>query len=124
MVFKRIDRNQARVRRHIRLRKKLSGTAERPRLSVYKSLHHIYAQIIDDVQGRTLLSASTVDPEIRSQVNGYGGNIESAKVVGKILAQKAKEKGITKVVFDRGGYKFHGRVAALAEAARENGLEF
>lgn len=124
MVFKKIDRNQARVRRHIRLRKKLSGTAERPRLSVYKSLHHIYAQIIDDVQGRTLLSASTVDPEIRSQVNGYGGNIESAKVVGKILAQKAKEKGITKVVFDRGGYKFHGRVAALAEAARENGLEF
>ncbi|NLW59563.1 MAG: 50S ribosomal protein L18 [Firmicutes bacterium] len=123
-MFKRIDRNQARVRRHIRLRKKLSGTAERPRLSVYKSLHHIYAQIIDDVQGRTLLSASTVDPEIRSQVNGYGGNIESAKVVGKILAQKAKEKGITKVVFDRGGYKFHGRVAALAEAARENGLEF
>lgn len=124
MVFKKIDRNQARVRRHIRLRKKLSGTAERPRLSVYKSLHHIYAQIIDDVQGRTLLSASTVDPEIRSQVNGYGGNIESAKVVGKILAQKAKEKGINKVVFDRGGYKFHGRVAALAEAARENGLEF
>lgn len=123
-MFKKIDRNQARVRRHIRLRKKLSGTAERPRLSVYKSLHHIYAQIIDDVQGRTLLSASTVDPEIRSQVNGYGGNIESAKVVGKILAQKAKEKGITKVVFDRGGYKFHGRVAALAEAARENGLEF
>lgn len=123
-MFKRIDRNQARVRRHIRLRKKLSGTAERPRLSVYKSLHHIYAQIIDDVQGRTLLSASTVDPEIRSQVNGYGGNIESAKVVGKILAQKAKEKGINKVVFDRGGYKFHGRVAALAEAARENGLEF
>lgn len=123
-MFKKIDRNQARVRRHIRLRKKLSGTAERPRLSVYKSLHHIYAQIIDDVQGRTLLSASTVDPEIRSQVNGYGGNIESAKVVGKILAQKAKEKGINKVVFDRGGYKFHGRVAALAEAARENGLEF
>ena len=124
MVFKRIDRNEARVRRHIRLRKKLSGTTERPRLSVYKSLHHIYAQIIDDVQGRTLLSASTVEPEVRTQLNGYGGNIESAKLVGKLIAQRAKDKGITKVVFDRGGYKYHGRIAALAEAARENGLEF
>jgi large subunit ribosomal protein L18 len=123
-VFKRIDRNEARVRRHIRLRKKLSGTAERPRLSVYKSLHHIYAQLIDDVQGKTLLSASTVDPEVRTQINGYGGNIESAKLVGKLIAQKAQDKGIKQVVFDRGGYKFHGRVAALAEAARENGLEF
>ncbi|HHT05479.1 MAG TPA: 50S ribosomal protein L18 [Hydrogenispora sp.] len=123
-MFKRIDRNEARVRRHIRLRKKLSGTAERPRLSVYKSLHHIYAQLIDDVQGKTLLSASTVDPEVRTQINGYGGNIESAKLVGKLIAQKAQDKGIKQVVFDRGGYKFHGRVAALAEAARENGLEF
>ncbi|HHW11557.1 MAG TPA: 50S ribosomal protein L18 [Firmicutes bacterium] len=123
-MFKRIDRNEARVRRHIRLRKKLSGTTERPRLSVYKSLHHIYAQIIDDVQGRTLLSASTVEPEVRTQLNGYGGNIESAKLVGKLIAQRAKDKGITKVVFDRGGYKYHGRIAALAEAARENGLEF
>ncbi len=123
-MFKRIDRNEARVRRHIRLRKKLSGTAERPRLSVYKSLHHIYAQLIDDVQGKTLLSASTVDPEVRTQINGYGGNIESAKLVGKLIAQTAQDKGIKQVVFDRGGYKFHGRVAALAEAARENGLEF
>lgn len=123
-MFKRIDRNEARVRRHIRLRKKLSGTAERPRLSVYKSLHHIYAQLIDDAQGKTLLSASTVDPEVRTQINGYGGNIESAKLVGKLIAQKAQDKGIKQVVFDRGGYKFHGRVAALAEAARENGLEF
>lgn len=123
-MFKRVNRNEARVRRHVRLRKKLSGTTERPRLSVYKSLHHIYAQIIDDVQGKTLLSASTVDPEIRAQVNGYGGNIESAKVVGKFIAQRAQDKGIKQVVFDRGGYKFHGRVAALAEAARENGLEF
>ncbi|NLC53417.1 MAG: 50S ribosomal protein L18 [Firmicutes bacterium] len=123
-MFKRVDRNEARVRRHIRLRKRMSGTTERPRLSVYKSLHHIYAQLIDDVQGKTLLSASTVDPEVRTQLNGYGGNIESAKLVGKLIAQKAKDKGITQVVFDRGGYKFHGRVAALAEAARENGLEF
>ena len=93
-------------------------------MSVYKSLHHIYAQLIDDVQGKTLLSASTVDPEVRTQINGYGGNIESAKLVGKLIAQKAQDKGIKQVVFDRGGYKFHGRVAALAEAARENGLEF
>ena len=123
-MFKRIDRNEARVRRHIRLRKKLSGTAERPRLSVYKSLHHIYAQIIDDVQGKTLLTASTVDPEIRAQVKGYGGNVESAKVVGKVIAERAQAKGIKEVIFDRGGYNYHGRVAALAEAARENGLEF
>ena len=123
-MFKRANRNEARVRRHVRLRKNLSGTTERPRLSVYKSLHHIYVQIIDDVQGKTLLSASTVDPEIKSQVKGYGGNIESAKLVGKMIAQKAQDKGIKQVVFDRGGYNYHGRVAALAEAARENGLEF
>ncbi|HEY8393088.1 MAG TPA: 50S ribosomal protein L18 [Capillibacterium sp.] len=123
-MFKKADRNEARVRRHVRLRKKLAGTAERPRLSVYKSLHHIYAQIIDDVEGKTLLSASTVDPEIREQVKGYGGNVESAKLVGKVIAQRAQAKGIKQVVFDRGGYDYHGRVAALAEAARENGLEF
>ncbi|NLY90998.1 MAG: 50S ribosomal protein L18 [Firmicutes bacterium] len=123
-MFKRANRNEARVRRHIRLRKKLAGTSDRPRLSVYKSLHHIYAQIIDDVQGKTLLSASTVDPEIRSQVDGYGGNVESAKLVGKLIAERAQAKGIKQVVFDRGGYDYHGRVAALAEAARENGLEF
>ena len=96
-MFRRIDRNEARVRRHIRLRKKLSGTAERPRLSVYKSLHHIYAQLIDDVQGKTLLSASTVDPEVRTQINGYGGNIESAKLVGKLIAQKHRTKGLNKL---------------------------
>lgn len=123
-MFKRANRKEARVRRHVRLRKKLSGTTERPRLSVYRSLHHIYVQIIDDVEGKTLLSASTVDPEVRTQLNGYGGNIEGAKVIGKLIAQKAQEKGIKKIVFDRGGYDFHGRVAALAEAARENGLEF
>jgi large subunit ribosomal protein L18 len=123
-VFKRANRKEARVRRHVRLRKKLSGTTERPRLSVYRSLHHIYVQIIDDVEGKTLLSASTVDPEVRAQLNGHGGNIESAKVIGKLIAQKAQEKGIKKIIFDRGGYDYHGRVAALADAARENGLEF
>jgi large subunit ribosomal protein L18 len=81
-------------------------------------------QIIDDVEGKTLLSASTVDPEVRAQLNGHGGNIESAKVIGKLIAQKAQEKGIKKIIFDRGGYDYHGRVAALADAARENGLEF
>ncbi len=123
-MFKRANRNEARVRRHVRLREKLAGTADRPRLSVYKSLHHIYAQIIDDVQGKTLLSASTIDPEVRTQVDSYGGNVESAKIVGKLIAERAQAKGIKQVVFDRGGYNYHGRVAALAEAARENGLEF
>ena len=123
-MFKRANRKEARVRRHVRLRKKLSGTTERPRLSVYRSLHHIYVQIIDDVQGQTLLSASTVDPEVRAQLNGHGGNIEGAKAIGKLIAQKAQDKGIKKVIFDRGGYDYHGRVAALADAARENGLEF
>ena len=123
-MFKKANRKEARVRRHLRLRKKLSGTTERPRLSVYRSLHHIYVQIIDDVQGKTLLAASTVDPEVRAQVNGYGGNIESAKVVGKLIAQKAQDQGIKQVIFDRGGHDYHGRVAALADAARENGLEF
>jgi len=123
-VFTRANRKEARVRRHVRLRKKLSGTTERPRLSVFKSLHHIYAQVIDDVQGRTLLSASTVEPEIRKQLNGYGGNVESAKLIGKIIAERAQAQGIKKVVFDRGGHIYQGRIAALAEAARENGLEF
>ncbi len=123
-MFTRANRKEARVRRHVRLRKKLSGTTERPRLSVFKSLHHIYAQVIDDVQGRTLLSASTVEPEIRKQLNGYGGNVESAKLIGKIIAERAQAQGIKKVVFDRGGHIYQGRIAALAEAARENGLEF
>lgn len=123
-MFKRANRKEARVRRHVRLRKELSGTAERPRLSVFKSLHHMYAQIIDDVQGKTLLSASTIDPEIRKELKGYGGNIESAKLIGKTIAQQAQTQGIKQVVFDRGGHVYQGRVAALAEAARENGLEF
>ncbi len=124
MVFNRPNRREARIRRHVRLRKELSGTTERPRLSVFKSIHHIYVQIIDDVQGKTILSASTLDPEVKKEIKGSGGNIESAKIVGKVIAQRAQAKGIKQVVFDRGGHIYHGRVAALADAARENGLEF
>jgi large subunit ribosomal protein L18 len=123
-MYKRPQRNEARLRRHVRLRKKVSGTAERPRLSVFRSLHHIYAQVIDDIQGVTLVSASTVEPEIRQKVGSKGGNIEAAKVIGTAIAQKALEKGIKQVVFDRGGQIYHGRVKALASAARESGLEF
>jgi large subunit ribosomal protein L18 len=123
-MYKRPKRNEARIRRHVRLRKKVSGTTERPRLSVFRSLHHIYAQIIDDIQGVTLVSASTVEPEIRKQITMNGGNIEAAKIIGTKVAQKALEKGIKQVVFDRGGQIYHGRVKALATAAREGGLEF
>jgi large subunit ribosomal protein L18 len=123
-MYKRPRRSEARIRRHVRLRKKISGTTERPRLSVFRSLHHIYAQIIDDIQGVTLVSASTVEPEIRQQITGNGGNIEAAKMIGVLIAQKALEKGIKQVVFDRGGQIYHGRVKALAAAAREGGLEF
>jgi large subunit ribosomal protein L18 len=119
-VIKRKDSNVARVRRHARVRKHLSGTPERPRLCVFRSLNHIYAQIIDDTKGITLVSASSLDKDF----NGYGGNIEGAKAVGNMVAKKALEKGIKAVVFDRGGYIYHGRVAALAEGAREGGLEF
>ncbi|MGD8400300.1 MAG: 50S ribosomal protein L18 [Bacillota bacterium] len=123
-MYKRTRRNEARIRRHVRIRKKVSGTAERPRLSVFRSLHHIYAQIIDDMLGVTLVSASTVEPEVRRQITGNGGNIEAAKMIGALIAQKALEKGIKQVVFDRGGQIYHGRVKALATAAREGGLEF
>ncbi len=112
--------NVARLKRHQRVRKNISGSAERPRLNVYRSLNHIYAQIIDDTKGITLVSASSLDKDF----NGYGGNIEAAKAVGNSVAKKALEKGIKAVVFDRGGYIYHGRVAALAEGAREGGLEF
>ena len=112
--------NVARIKRHQRVRKNISGTAERPRLNVYRSLSHIYAQIIDDTKGITLVSASSLDKDF----TGYGGNIEGAKAVGMLVAKKALEKGIKAVVFDRGGYIYHGRVAALAEGAREGGLEF
>ena len=114
------DRNEARIKRHRRVRKNISGTAERPRLNVFRSLNHIYAQIIDDTKGITLVSASTMDKEFKE----YGGNCEAAKAVGKMVAEKALEKGIKAVVFDRGGYVYHGRVASLAEGAREGGLDF
>ncbi|CEK15551.1 LSU ribosomal protein L18P [Chthonomonas calidirosea] len=112
-----------RKRRHRRVRAKIFGTPERPRLNVSRSLQHIYAQLIDDTLGHTLVCASTVDKALRSTLK-TGGNVEAAKAVGKLLAERAQQKGITSVVFDRGGYKYHGRVRALAEAAREGGLRF
>jgi large subunit ribosomal protein L18 len=110
---------ELRASRHGRLRKKVSGTPERPRLAVFRSLKHIYAQIVDDTKGQTLVAASSVEKEIDA-----GGNKDGAKTVGSKIAERAKEKGITAVVFDRGGFKFHGRIASLAEGAREGGLEF
>ncbi len=122
-MLRKENKNDARQKRHLRVRKNIIGTAERPRLNVFRSLSHIYAQIINDNTGATLVSASTMDKEV-SQAVQYGGNIEAAKAVGAAVAKRALEKGITQVVFDRGGYIYHGRVAALAEAAREAGLEF
>jgi len=122
-VYNRVDRKEALARRHMRIRKHVVGTPERPRLCVFRSHAHIYAQIVDDTVGRTLVSVSTTEPEIRAAM-GYGGNIEAAKAVGRAAAQRALDKGITQVVFDRGGNIYHGRVAALAEAARESGLQF
>ena len=122
-MFKRFDRRAARIKRHMKVRQKISGTAERPRLCIYRSSRHIYAQLIDDTQGKTLVSVSTIEPLIRDEFS-YGGNREVAKKVGVLLAERALAKDITRVVFDRNGYKFHGRLAALAEGARENGLEF
>ncbi len=116
-------RKLSRAKRHLRVRKKVTGTSERPRLNVFKSLNHIYAQIIDDVNKVTLASASTVAPDLKGKV-ANGGNIEAAKAVGELVAKKATEKGVKSVVFDRGGYIYHGRVKALADAAREAGLEF
>ncbi len=119
-MIKKIDTNAKRLKRHVRVRGKVSGTPERPRLNVFRSNANIYAQIIDDVAGVTLASASSLDKEI----SGYGGNKEAAREVGKLLAERAKAKGISAVVFDRGGYVYHGRVAELADGAREGGLEF
>lgn len=116
------SKNAIRVKRHWRLRKHINGTAERPRLNVFRSLNNIYAQVIDDVKGETLVSASTLDKELKGQTSG--GNKEGAALVGKLVAERAVAKGITTVVFDRGGYVYHGRVAALADAAREAGLKF
>ncbi|MGB8492798.1 MAG: 50S ribosomal protein L18 [Candidatus Acidiferrum sp.] len=118
-----MSRDEQRQRVHARVRTKVSGTAERPRLSVYRSVGHIYAQVIDDRSGRTLVSASSIDKEVKKGLKG-GGNIASAKAVGKIIAERAKAAEVVKVVFDRGGYKYHGRVKALADAAREAGLQF
>ena len=119
MVSKK-DKNAARLKRHIRVRAKISGTAERPRLSVFRSESNIYAQIIDDVAGNTLVAASSVEKGFE----GNGGNIEAAKKVGAMIAERALQKGIEEIVFDRGGYVYHGRVQALAEGAREAGLKF
>lgn len=116
-------RAEARIARHRRIRKRLAGTPERPRLSVYRSLSQIYAQIIDDQAGRTLVSASTIDRELRPQMAGLT-KTEQARLVGKAVAARALSKGIKAVVFDRGGFRYAGRVKALAEAAREGGLEF
>ena len=119
-MVKRIDKNAMRLKRHIRVRGKISGTSECPRLNVFRSNANIYAQLIDDVNGVTLVSANTLEKEFE----GATGNAEAAKKVGAVLAERAKAKGIEEVVFDRGGYIYHGRVAALAEGAREAGLKF
>jgi large subunit ribosomal protein L18 len=121
-MLTRVTKNEKRGHVHDRIRKKMQGTAERPRLNVYRSLNHIYVQVIDDLHGTTLVSASTA--EGKKEDRRTGGNVASAKAVGKIIAERAKAKGVTKVVFDRGGYIYHGRVKAVAEAAREAGLQF
>ena len=120
-MFNKDNRGEARVRRHIRVRRKVSGTAERPRLAVFRSEKNIYAQIIDDVAGNTLVSASSKDKDFTAKL---GSNKEAAKLVGELIANKAIEKGIKEVVFDRGGYVYHGRIQELAEGARTAGLEF
>lgn len=120
-MFKKKDRQEARVRRHLRVRKKISGTSETPRLAVFRSEKNIYVQIIDDVAKKTLVSASSLDKNFTGNI---GSNKESAKAVGELVAKRAIEKGIKAVVFDRGGYVYHGRVKELADGAREAGLEF
>jgi len=117
------SRNDMRVRRHLRVRRRVSGTADRPRLNVFRSLEHIYAQIIDDTQGKTLASASSLDRELRSELASLS-KVEQAKRVGAALARRAQAAGLKQVIFDRGGYRYHGRVKALADASREAGLEF
>ncbi|OCC15063.1 LSU ribosomal protein L18p (L5e) [Dissulfuribacter thermophilus] len=115
---------KARLRRKMRIRKRLSGTPDRPRLAVFRSAKHIYAQIIDDTKGVTIVSASSLSPEIRDRLGECKGKKEVAKLVGELIAKRALEKDVKKVAFDRGGYKYHGRVKALADGARETGLEF
>lgn len=122
-MITKVDKNKARLKRHLRVRKKIQGTTERPRLNVFRSSKHMYAQIIDDTTGNTLAAASTQLKDLKSDVPN-GGNIEAARKVGEVIAKLAKDKGITEVIFDRGGYLYHGRVQALADAAREAGLKF
>lgn len=122
-MIKKESRREKRKIRHLRIRKKISGSSERPRLSVYKSLRYIYAQIIDDSRGYTLVSASSLEKELKEQLKSTD-NMEAAQLVGKIIAQRALEKGIKRVVFDRGGFLYHGRIKALADSARAEGLEF
>jgi len=121
-----LSKENALARRHRRVRAKVSGTPERPRVAVHRSLQHIYVQAIDDASGRTLAAASSNEPDFRAQATkeAHGGNVGGAKKVGQLLAQRAREQGIVKVVFDRGGYPYHGRVKSLADGAREGGLEF
>ena len=120
---RRLSREEHRRRIHVRMRKRISGTTERPRLCVHRSSKHIRAQVVDDQTNRTIVSASSLDAEVRAHIKS-GGNIAASKVVGKIVAERALAKGVEKVVFDRGGYQYHGRVKALADAAREAGLKF
>ena len=122
-MFKMIDKNAIRVARHYRQRKNIVGTPERPRLNVYRSTTHIYAQLIDDTVGNTLVAASTLDAEIKGKLEGKN-KVEQATIVGELIGSRAKAKGVTKVVFDRGGYLYTGRVAALADGARKSGLDF
>ena len=122
-MLKKADKNANRLQRHKRVRRKITGTTQRPRLCVFRSSNNIYAQIIDDANRVTLTAASSLDAEVIGAVN-HGGNKEAAKMVGEMIAKRAIEKGITEVVFDRGGYLYHGRVQVLAEAAREAGLKF
>lgn len=122
-MITKVDKNKSRQKRHLRVRKRISGTAQRPRLNVFRSSKHIYAQLIDDVNGVTIAAASTLDKEISGDVKN-GGNVEAAQKVGTLIAERAKAAGINNIVFDRGGYLYHGRVKALADAAREAGLEF
>lgn len=122
-MLKKADKNANRLQRHKRVRRKIAGTTQRPRLCVFRSSNNIYAQIIDDTQRVTLVAASSLEAEVKGAVN-HTGNKEAAKLVGQLVAKKAVEKGITEVVFDRGGYLYHGRIKELAEAAREAGLKF
>ncbi len=124
MGFGSSKRLEARLRRKRRIRKRISGTSERPRLCVYRSLKHIYAQIIDDERGITLVAASTLSPELKDEIKSLSGKIKPAELVGELVGKKAREAGIGKVVFDRNGYMYHGRVRALAEGARKAGLQF